>query len=278
MFGFFKQRPVPALLKSNRGIGTKAKLDLTNGQRSWTEEFDLVQILASTLKQRGRSVKNEKSWIEDRKSGFMLSPQLVDMRLLNDGGIQTLSTIQINHSLLVPDGTFEFQHSTGNSATQSLANGFDMWAQTDFVALLDALEEKPSQCTVMVMQFPATEGRAGRVRRAILGPTAHYMQEPPPKTDSEEHPFCPCCLLTRSGHVFRELIQADGFQCIRMFAARDVEGNAQADCRVNGEEFPQGAQALREYAATWPLAGYEFRKQYVVLQNRATATVAAETH
>jgi hypothetical protein len=38
---------------------------------------------------------------------------------------------------------------------------------------------------------------------------------------------------------------------------------------VNGEDWEKGAQALREYAKTWPPAGYEFRKQYVVLQTLA---------
>jgi hypothetical protein len=36
---------------------------------------------------------------------------------------------------------------------------------------------------------------------------------------------------------------------------------------VNGEDFEKGAQALRDHGATWPAAGYEFRKQYVVLQS-----------
>ena len=39
-----------------------------------------------------------------------------------------------------------------------------------------------------------------------------------------------------------------------------------ADCRVNGDDFEPGAIALRAYATTWPDAGYEFRKQYVIFQ------------
>lgn len=34
---------------------------------------------------------------------------------------------------------------------------------------------------------------------------------------------------------------------------------------VNGHDFEPGAAALREYVKTWPGAGFEFRKQYVVL-------------
>lgn len=67
--------------------------------------------------------------------------------------------------------------------------------------------------------------------------------------------------------AFKELIEGDGFYGLRLFAARNAEGTPEADCRVNGEDWEIGAQALREYAGTWPSAGYEFRKQYVVLQS-----------
>ena len=56
-----------------------------------------------------------------------------------------------------------------------------------------------------------------------------------------------------------------GFFGIRFFAVRDEQGVTEADCRVNGEDWAVGAEALRKYAATWPGAGYEFRKQYVIL-------------
>lgn len=47
---------------------------------------------------------------------------------------------------------------------------------------------------------------------------------------------------------------------------RDADGTPQADCRVNGENWEPGAQALREYARTWPEAGFEFRNQSVIWQ------------
>jgi hypothetical protein len=39
----------------------------------------------------------------------------------------------------------------------------------------------------------------------------------------------------------------------------------QADCRVNGEDWLAGADALRAYVATWPDRGLETRKQYVLI-------------
>ena len=81
----------------------------------------------------------------------------------------------------------------------------------------------------------------------------------------ESHEFCPCCLLTNSFSAFKELIEARQFYGLRLFAARDENGFPQADCRVNGEDWAEGCEALRKYVTTWPGEGYEFRKQYVVL-------------
>jgi hypothetical protein len=269
MFGFLRKKTAPPKCRSNPGIGIEAKVAFATGDRSWTEEVNLVSLAATGFKNHGYSVINHKTWLEHSDSGFMFLPQLVEIHPLDKGGVRTVSTMQTNHPTLSPGGVFEFQHSTGDNIVDSVSKGFGQWVQTDFVPLLEALQPKPESCTAMEMAFPAKEGKSARVRRAVLGPVAHFMQTPPSDsggTPPEEHPFCACCLLTRSFEAFRDLIEGDGFYCLRLFAARDTEGIAQADCRVNGEDWGKGAQALREYAKTWPPAGYEFRKQYVVLQ------------
>src|SRR5215510_12369335 len=82
--------------------------------------------------------------------------------------------------------------------------------------------------------------------------------------------FCPCCLLTNSYGAFESLIESDGFFAIRLLAMRNGDGSAQADCRVNGEDWQAGQRALCDCARTWPDAGFEVRKQYVVLQTAST--------
>jgi hypothetical protein len=129
------------------------------------------------------------------------------------------------------------------------------------------------------MSFPEKDGRPAYTRRVILGPIAHLVQNPTVHADKstpgsgedvegdgdDEHDFCPCCLLTRSFEAFTPLIEDSGVYGLLLFAARDADGASQADCRVNGDDWEKGAQALRQYVTTWPDAGYEFRKQYVVL-------------
>jgi Family of unknown function (DUF6348) len=286
MFGFRKKTP-PPLCKSNPGICVEGKVAFARGDWSWTEEFNTVTLAASALQARGFAVRTEKTWLVDEDSGFLLLPQLVELQPLEDGGVRTVTTMQTNHPGLAPDGLFEYQHSTGDSAADSIRKGFDQWAQVDFPPLIDTLRPKPQACTMLEMAFPAKDGAPARVRRAILGPVMHYVASPsannggstadtPEQGDAgDAHPFCPCCLLTRSFETFRELIEGDGFYGLRLYAMRDSEGIPQADCRVNGDYWEKGAQALRDYVTTWPEAGFEFRKQYVVLHSVAKETSPA---
>jgi len=75
------------------------------------------------------------------------------------------------------------------------------------------------------------------------------------------------CLRTPLINTFKELIEDHTFFGLRLFAARDEKGIPQADCRVNGQDWEKGKESLQKYVETWPDVGYEFRKQYVVLQN-----------
>jgi hypothetical protein len=282
MFGF-RKKTAPPLCKSNPGICVEGKVAFARGDRSWTEEFNTVTLAASALQAHGLAVRTEKTWLVHEDSGFILLPQLVELQPLEDGGARTVTTIQTNHPGSAPDGLFEYQHSTGDSVAESIRKGFDQWAQVDFPPLTDALRPKPQTCTMLEMAFPAKDAAPARVRRAILGPVMHYMASPsasnegsthtadaPAQAEADDaHPFCPCCLLTRSFQAFRELIEGDGFYGLRLYAMRDAEGTPQADCRVNGDDWEKGAQALRDYVKTWPDAGFEFRKQYVVLHSVA---------
>ncbi len=278
MFGFFKKKPLPPaapvhlpsppICRSNPGRGVTATIGFANGQRTWSEHVDVVALAAEVFEKYKHVVSNNKTWIDHPESGFKILPLLVEFQPLDNGGVRTVTTVQVNHSVLAPQGIFEFQHSNGSSTADSISKGLDQWIQTDFVTLLDALKPKPVICTVLSMSFPAEDGKPARTRRAILGPVAHYMKQAPipiANADQDEHPFCPCCLLTRSLEVFKELIQGEDTYCLRLFAARDENEVPQADCRVNGENWEVGAQALRTYVKTWPGAGIEFRKQYVVI-------------
>jgi hypothetical protein len=271
---------VPKPLPSNPGKGFKGSIAFTNGERSWVEPFNLVGLLASSLAKLDHQVHEEESWLVLENSAFTFLPQIVEFKPSNGGGVQTTTTIQTNHPALAPEGVFEYQHSAGRNVEESLLDGFTQWAKTDLIALIEALQPKPPTCNVLDMEIPERNGRPAYRRRAVLGPVTHLQQYPrdiPEQTNAhsaggnqgehcEGHEFCPCCLLTSSFEAFKELIESDSFYGLRLFAMRNQSGNPQAGCRVNGDDWEKGAEALRKYVGTWPVGGLEFRKQYVVLQ------------
>lgn len=256
----------------NPGISVAGTTAFANGERTWTESFELIRLATDVLRARGHEVVNHDTWIEHRSSGYVLQPLMVSIEPLERGGVHTVSTIDVRHPRLIRDGLFEYQHSTGDDVTESFTKGFESWESVDLSVLLDALRPKPEASTVWEMTLPEKEGLPSRVRRAVLGNVLYYAQSPSlerapdgPGQDGEEHPFCNCCFLTRNYEAFRSHLEGDETYGVRFYAMRDEAGQPGADCRVNGEDYQQGIEALRSYVTTWPGSGVEYRKQYVIM-------------
>jgi hypothetical protein len=156
------------------------------------------------------------------------------------GGMQTASTIEVSHPQLLPRGLFEYQHSYGDGVHQSFCKGFESWVESDLPVFLDLERDEPEVC--MALSFPTS------ARRALLAPPIHAVQAAS-KSD-EAHCFCACCLVTRNFEAFRPFVTGQEVTGIRLFAARDADGIAQADCRVNGEDYRTGAESLLAYVGT----------------------------
>lgn len=276
MFRWFRPKFVaPTLLPGNPGQGCVLQSASPDANGTPSKRSDLLDMLAATLQDEKLLAKRHDRWLE-LPSGILLHPQIVSFgpNASRPGVMQTSTTIQANHPGVFPTGVFEYQHSHGAGVQEAVVKGFVAWAQGDLPVLQDALAEKPQACTTMEMAFPdgpdAVGGQPGTwVRRVLFGPPARAMVRPEAaQDDASGHGFCPCCLLTRNLDTFQALVERQEFYAIRMFAARDMQGQASADCRVNGGEWEPGAQALSGYVQTWPDLGFEWRKQYVVLQTR----------
>lgn len=256
----------PSRIAGNPGQGASFEISFRNDERAWTETIDLTALLLEALAARGHVGKREREgWIV-LPDGLWLLPQILSLSIPPDGHASSSTTIEVAHERLLPNGTFEFQHSNGDTAAETLSSGFDLWAQVDLVVFQDALRTELSHCTSMGMNWAPEEGvQGGRERRVLFGPVAsRAMHE---AAEDEEHPFCPCCLFTNTWEAFQPLIESNGVFGLRLYAARNAQGEVQADCRVNGEDWPAGANALRAYVRQWPDRGLEFRKQYVVIQS-----------
>ncbi len=267
MFSFFKKKQP----QKPETYGQELSFTFQNEEESWEENIHLLDLLEQVMEEKGRSLKRLEESLIDQETGFEISPEF---QMLNpgEGGVQTCTIITISHAELTPAGLFEYQHSAGEDLTEAIKTGFDTWYQTDFVPLRESTLDSPEECMTLVI-----ESSDGRKRRIILGPVAHYVERREVHEaasacstdgDSDEHPFCPCCMFTRSLKAFEWLVESSEFYGLRVYAMRDENGRAQSDCRINGHDDKKGMAALRRYVKTWPQAGFEFRKQYVVIQTK----------
>lgn len=242
----------------NPGNGHTLRVGFSNSERSWSESVNVVQILAGVLHSVGHEAILESDWLE-LPSGLTLRPQVVDFKPQHPSGAQTTSTIQVGHKGFPAPGFFEYQHSTGSSLEDSFGKGFASWAEYDLPAILDSLRVSPDTCTAIGMTVEEVQ------RRVVLGPPMHMARDARPDLEAD-HPFCPCCFVTKSFEVFRPFLESTSVFAVRLFAMRSADGALDADCRVNGEDFEAGKQALLRYVKTWPDRGFELRKQLVIFQ------------
>lgn len=254
--------------ENNPGQGNILNISYVNqAGHSITEEFDLLEVLNEVLAEQEVKTSMQEGWIQ-LEDGLRLFPQFTNVEC--DERYRTSTTIETSSHLFL--GLFEYQHNISEeSLDDALREGFRTWCRMDLPVLRDALRDEPQDCPAMNMAFPTnsthTEETPSR-RRVLFGPVSHYATNPQAleKNTEEEHAFCPCCLFTNTVDAFRDLLQDEEVHMIRLYAARDGEGNPMADCRINGEDYALGHAALLKYVDTWSDQGLEFRKQLVMLQ------------
>jgi hypothetical protein len=253
---------LPALHPDNPGQGSVLILRAEGGEAPGLQ-FDLVEVLQKVLQEEGVAARRRDEALE-LDNGMLLQPRFLEVQGA-DGRYRSATTLQIDHPQLCPDGLFEYQHAAGADVRDALRNGFRNWTLMDRIALSAALE--PGTDTCMTMRRTLADGRE---RRIVLGPFSHFMSEPPEAGTAaaeEAEKFCPCCLFSSADEALMPLIESGGTVGLRLFASLTPDG-PMADCRVNGNDHPEAAEALRRYAAGWlPKGEFEFRKQYVVIHD-----------
>lgn len=262
-----KSRYRPSRPEGNPGLGSSASVAFS-GVASRTEALDLLKLLSSTLTKYSIDHHIRDGWLI-LPDDIMLLPDFVSLEPRSDGGAKTTTTISVCHQTQIPNGLFEYQHSVSDTAANSITKGFDSWIQLDLKTLMEAVKDSEADCMSIVLDFPGTIEANPFKRRVVLGPTMHYVTQADQSIE-DEHPFCPCCLFTNSFSAFQTQLESEGFFGLRLFASRNVEGVIEADCRVNGIDWPAGVDELVKYVEKWPPRGLEFRKQFVVIQPVAT--------
>ena len=254
--------PTYTPLDANPGLSAQFSVNYNDGS---ADNLDLPALLADLLAAEGYPTTRHGDWLHHAASGYALLVQIAALDL--GERVRSTTTIQIHHPDLFPQGIFEYQHSFGESPEEAIRYGFELWLSSDWQLLHAVATHDDKDHTGMTMTFSD-----GGSRRVHFGAPQYWQENPAPvPTDSEgddaHHPFCPCCLFTNSMDAYQPLLEAQDNYALRLFAARNDDGSTDADCRVNGEDYTPGIDALRAYAATWPGTGSEFRKQYVLITN-----------
>lgn len=233
------------------------------------EDINLVVLLHDLLTSNEIAARIEDAQLVLPDAGLQIVPRGWEIAQINNR-TRTVTTINAIDTRHFPKGLIEFQHGLGDTLAESLRYGFEQWLRIDFPVLASVAQGEMMSCSAMEIELPESATSPARRRRIALGPPAQFTAKPIPEprgTEGEEssaHDFCPCCLTTNSFDAFKPLLESNETFGVRLYAARDDNGEASADCRVNGEDFTPGAEALRAYAANWPDRGFEFRKQYVI--------------
>lgn len=261
--------PVP------NGIAADAEAGISLREPHAPPAKDLTDLLAQVLEASGRGVTR----IDDHlllANGLRLECAFVERSERENGGFRVSTSVKVVHEDFFPGGLTEYQHSVGQEVEALLHSGFHGWQQVDLVVLEDAVQDGVEACMAMEMTFPERDTAPARSRRVLMGPTVRCSSQQAMAPESEEHPFCACCLFRHAMEPLTEYVDADDFYGIRLFAARDLDGVISADCRINGEDFPAGVEALKEYVRSWADQGFEFRKQYIVICNKISKTSEGE--
>ena len=245
--------------------GTKLCVAFSNPKRSWTEDFDLLDLLNQVLQENGHKVQRARTG-GLMTGGYLLSPELSSFTPQDDGeGSRSCTIIHLSHPELGCDDCFEWQHSIGHTLEEACRLGFERWCRSDLVALLDATRQKPESCTCI--EIPSSNSTMGK--RYVLGP-AEVTANPASELelinapDDEGHSFCPCCMTTACMQLLAPQVKDTKFAGIRYFVMRDQKGVYSADFRINGLDFEPGKVVWIEFAKKWPGSGLQYRKQYVV--------------
>lgn len=245
-------------------------------------DFFVAFPLVGILQQKGWDMELLNSeieghkWIYVKNNGYYLLPQLIDLYYDENDKLNLSATIQIHHKELFPEGIFEYIYpqTNENNIIDGLFSLFKTWVDLDWETLCDCLN--PTDKSKYMSAKISFDEENKKVRQVYYGAVLSY-----PNIDIEDaktkgidvepyiDEFCPCCLFTKSMEAFDNQIKDfNKNYAIRLFALKAPDGELDADCRVNGEEYPEAEKYLKEYAKTWKDCDIvKLRKQYVVIRN-----------
>lgn len=110
----------------NPGAFARGRTAFANADGSWTEDIDAVAALDASLRRNGHFPVMSDALVMLPELDLAMMPLVVGgIQPRPEGGVQTVTTVQLSHPTLLPSGIFEFQHAIGVNTSAALERGFD---------------------------------------------------------------------------------------------------------------------------------------------------------
>lgn len=182
------------------------------------------------------------------------------------GNIHARLIIKTRHEGLFPDGIFEFAYGGGTDMESAIIDAAYRWIQSDFNTIHDLLctakeHNHDGNKADVVSMTPQGEVLGWEI---VFGPLISTTIEGVKQKISQDEIFWRLFDV-----ITEDLLGEKGIYPIKFFAIQNEKNEIDADCRLNGQDWQKGREALLEYIREWNLKDiFHWRKQYVIVVNR----------
>ncbi len=241
---------------------------MPTGEPANDEELDIFATMAGVLEKKHyiSSVNRRADYIEVNDA-FRITPRLLSVRKVKppkddpESTINTEIAVEIRHPQWLPDGFTEYEDYTEETPAEALRITCSAWVSSVMAIILDAHGQTNKLSSHLKLEAPSRSG----ARVVVQGPVGRLAAREVDYSKTGHDPYCPCCFTTQSLEALKGHLQEHEVYAVRFIADRSARGKVKAICRINGTDFPEGAQAIRAFAEGWPNARGESRNQFVVI-------------
>lgn len=208
-------------------------------------EIDISKLLVEALQERELEFQDHTGYVV--MDGLRLVPHFVECKAngpRDDLSFRTVSTINmINAEDLNGYEFFEYQHSMTNDVYKSFKTGFREWLDYEYPVAQSFVHGQAADGV-------AVQHVGGR--KVYSGPVLNKGSDTAPSVFDD-----PAVLAH-----FVECLQPLAYSFVKIFVFRGAVDDVEIDVRVNGADYPAGADFIRQYV-TANMAGEFLFKHYI---------------
>jgi Family of unknown function (DUF6348) len=218
-------------------------------------------LLADRVEQAGHPVERRADDVHIRGTDLFIAPTSIwdNPEKPEPGKIRTFGLkIGMASKSLFGGLAHEYSYGLGLDDDAAAADALQRWVDFDLPVLMESSTGDLKTCARCNYTLPETSGVARRKWHIFLGPMFYLAGS------RGAQPCCSACLFTASAPVLLSRLNERVSHAVKIVASKDLDGTTSADCRVNGENWPEAIEAIAEAAKSWPDdCGLILRRQYL---------------